>query len=62
MSEIVKRKIDAGVIRPKLAMDILGQYVACFNDTTYCDARPATAPAAAPAPATDQPVVVERAG
>jgi arginine decarboxylase len=58
MSEIVKRKIDAGVIRPKLAMDILGQYVACFNDTTYCDARPATAPA----PAADQPAVVERAG
>jgi hypothetical protein len=26
-------------------MDILGQYVACFNDTTYCDARPAAAAA-----------------
>lgn len=39
MSEIVKRKIDAGVVRPSLAMDILGQYLACFNDTTYCDAR-----------------------
>jgi len=60
MSEIVKRKIDAGVIRPKLAMDILGQYVACFNDTTYCDIRQPATPAAAPVP--DQPVVVERAG
>lgn len=39
MSEIVKRKIDAGVIRPTLGMEILGQYVACFNDSTYCDAR-----------------------
>lgn len=44
MSDIVKRKIDAGVIRPTQGMDILGQYVACFNDTTYCDARPAPAP------------------
>jgi arginine decarboxylase len=39
MSEIVKRKIDAGVIRPTQGMEILGAYVACFNDTTYCDAR-----------------------
>lgn len=66
MSEIVKRKIDAGLIRPKLAMDILGQYVACFSDTTYCDARPAPAPAPAPVatstPAADPPVIVERAG
>jgi arginine decarboxylase len=37
MSEIVKRKIDAGVIRPSVGMDILGAYTACFNDTTYCD-------------------------
>ncbi|MEZ5565157.1 MAG: biosynthetic arginine decarboxylase [Gammaproteobacteria bacterium] len=43
MSDIVKRKIDAGVIRPKLAMDILGQYVAFFNGTTYCDAQPVNA-------------------
>lgn len=40
MSDIVKRKIDAGIIRPTQGMEILGQYVACFNDTTYCDARP----------------------
>ncbi len=26
-----------------LGMEILGQYVACFNDTTYCDARSAPA-------------------
>jgi arginine decarboxylase len=43
MSEIVKRKIDAGVIRPTMGMEILGRYTACFNDTTYCDARPLTA-------------------
>ena len=36
-----RRWIDAGVVRPSLAMEILGQYTACFNDTTYCDARPA---------------------
>jgi arginine decarboxylase len=60
MSEIVKRKIDAGVIRPKQAMDILGQYVACFSDTTYCEFRAAATPAAVPA--ADQPVAVERAG
>ena len=41
MSELVKRKIDGGVIRPTLGMEILGQYVACFTDTTYCDAPPA---------------------
>lgn len=40
MNEIVRRKIDAGVIRPTMGMEILGQYTACFNDTTYCDARP----------------------
>jgi len=43
MTEIVKRKIDAGAIRPKQAMDILGQYVAFFNDPTYCEPRPVTA-------------------
>jgi arginine decarboxylase len=41
MSEIVKRKIDSGTVRPTQGMEILGQYVACFADTTYCDARPA---------------------
>jgi len=45
----LKKMIDAGVIRPTLGMDILGQYVACFNDTTYCDARPAPVERAAPA-------------
>ncbi len=54
MSEIVKRKIDAGAIRPTQGMEILSQYVACFNDTTYCDARPLGAGPAA--------VAAERAG
>lgn len=40
MSEIVRRKIDAGIVRPSVGMDILGAYTALFNDTTYCDARP----------------------
>jgi len=39
MNEIIKRKIDAGALRPTAGMEILGQYVACFNDTTYCDGR-----------------------
>ena len=38
MSDIVKRKIDAGQVRPTMGMEILAQYVACFNGTTYCDA------------------------
>lgn len=38
MSELVRRKIDAGTVRPSVGMDILNQYIACFNETTYCNA------------------------
>jgi arginine decarboxylase len=45
MSDIVKRKIDAGQVRPTMGMEILAQYVACFNGTTYCDAPGGAQPA-----------------
>lgn len=37
MSELVRRKIDAGTLRPGAGMQILDQYTACFNETTYCN-------------------------
>jgi len=36
MSELVRRKIDSGRVRPGVGMQILDQYTACFNETTYC--------------------------
>jgi arginine decarboxylase len=36
MSELVRRKIDAGQVRPGVGMQILDQYTSCFNETTYC--------------------------
>jgi len=43
MNELVKEKIEAGHIRPKRGMQILEQYVACFQQETYYDTRiPAT--------------------
>jgi arginine decarboxylase len=39
MSELVRAKIQAGVVRPTQGMEILDQYVACFPQTTYCDPR-----------------------
>ncbi len=36
MSELVRRKIDAGQLRPGIGMQILDQYTASFNETTYC--------------------------
>jgi arginine decarboxylase len=38
MSELVRRKIDAGQVRPSVGMQILDQYMACFGETTYCNA------------------------
>lgn len=38
MSELVRRKIDSGQVRPGVAMQILNQYTACFNESTYCTA------------------------
>jgi arginine decarboxylase len=39
MSEIVRSKIQAGVVRPTLGMQILDQYMAAFPRNTYCDAN-----------------------
>jgi hypothetical protein len=37
MQEIIKQKIETGVIRPKLGMKILDPFMACFNAQTYWD-------------------------
>lgn len=39
MSEIIRAKIQSGAIRPTIGMEILDQYMACFQQSTYCDAR-----------------------
>ncbi|HEV7703254.1 MAG TPA: biosynthetic arginine decarboxylase [Gemmatimonadaceae bacterium] len=39
MSELVRAKIQANIVRPTQGMEILDQYMACFPQTTYCDAR-----------------------
>jgi hypothetical protein len=39
MSELVRAKIQQNVVRPTQAMEILDQYMACFPQTTYFDAR-----------------------
>jgi len=37
MSELVRAKIQAGVVRPTIGMAILEQYMACLQQSTYCD-------------------------
>ncbi len=37
MNELVRGKIQAGVVRPSQGMEILDQYMACFPKNTYCD-------------------------
>jgi len=39
MSELVRAKIQAGVVRPTQGMEILDQYMACFPQNTYCNPR-----------------------
>jgi arginine decarboxylase len=39
MSELVRAKIQANIVRPTQGMEILDQYMACFPQTTYCEAR-----------------------
>lgn len=39
MSELVRAKIQANIVRPTQGMEILDQYMACFPQTTYCDTR-----------------------
>jgi arginine decarboxylase len=37
MSELVRGKIQAGVIRPTQGIEILDQYMTFFPQNTYCD-------------------------
>ena len=37
MSELVRAKIQAGAVRPTIGMAILEQYMACLQQSTYCD-------------------------
>jgi arginine decarboxylase len=39
MSEIVRAKIQAGIVRPTQGMQILDQYMACFPQNTYCNSN-----------------------
>jgi arginine decarboxylase len=39
MSEIVRAKIQAGIVRPTQGMQILDQYMACFPQATYCNSN-----------------------
>ena len=36
MSELIRAKIEAGVVRPSVGMEILDQFMACFQQSTYC--------------------------
>jgi arginine decarboxylase len=36
MSEIIRAKIQSGIVRPSVGMEILDQYMACFQQSTYC--------------------------
>ena len=40
MSELVREKIQSGVVRPTVGMEILDQYMACFQQSTYCASGP----------------------
>lgn len=37
MNEIIRRKVDAGVIRPPAGVQLLEEYMRCFSETTYID-------------------------
>lgn len=39
MSELVRGKIQSGVVRPTQGMEILDYYMATFSANTYCDSR-----------------------
>lgn len=36
MNELIRGKIQAGIVRPSQGMEILDQYMACFSQNTYC--------------------------
>ncbi|HUO81802.1 MAG TPA: biosynthetic arginine decarboxylase [Gammaproteobacteria bacterium] len=46
MSQIIRQKVEAGVIRPRVGTELLEQYMRCFSQSTYVDTQNA---AAAPA-------------
>lgn len=37
MNEIIRRKIEAGVIRPPAGVQLLEEYMRCFNESTYIE-------------------------
>jgi len=39
MQDLIKRKIEEGVVRPNRGMDILDQYMSFYTSTTYVDTR-----------------------
>lgn len=39
MSEMVKRKIESGAVKPNEGMRILNQYMRVFDENTYCDIK-----------------------
>jgi hypothetical protein len=39
MSELVKAKIEAGVVKPNEGMRILNHYTRRFAENTYCDIK-----------------------
>lgn len=39
MSDLVKSRIEAGVVKPNEGMRILNQYTRRFQETTYCDVK-----------------------
>jgi arginine decarboxylase len=45
MNEMVRDKIGGGVVRPKVGMDFVSEYMACFSQVTYYDPRHREGPA-----------------
>ena len=37
MNEIIRKKVEAGVIRPPAGVQLLDEYMKFFGDTTYID-------------------------
>ena len=35
MNEVIRKKVEAGVIRPPVGVQLLEEYMRCFGDTTY---------------------------
>jgi hypothetical protein len=48
MSQIIRQKVEAGVIRPRVGTELLEQYMRCFSQSAYVDTQGnAAAPARA---------------